>query len=483
MIVAALLLAVQCADGSPPPCGGRARPAAINPSSVAVLYFDNLSRDTSDAFLASGLTEELIVQLSKVPRLSVQSRFASQRVRGSPLTDPTAVGRTLRAAYLVSGSLQQAGARVRLRVSLIRASSGAQVWAESFDRSGSDIIDIQDAIAREVAGAITGRLLPAENANLARRSTRNPAAYDLYLRGVGAFGFSESGLRAAFDLFDRAIALDSGFADAWAMKGLMWVGLADGYMEGRRAYTEARTLALHALRHDSTNAMALGVLANAAIALDHDRRAAIDLSRRAVAANPASPMGHSMLGVSLLLAGRLDSALASAQRGFLLDTLDILPAVLYLWTMHLTGRTDSIPAVLAHARGTIPEELQRYWNGAYRLSRGDFAGAAERLNWQFYGGMLAGAHVAALVGAGRRDAARAVLDSMALQARVTYVNRYALASAWAAFGDADEAVRYLEQAWDERTSWVIALPFDQNFSALRSDPRVVAVARRMGYAP
>lgn len=163
-------VSAQCPDGSPPPCARAARATAAPSNSVAVLYFDNLSRDTADAFLADGLTDELITRLSQVHRLDVRSRFESLRVRGQRAGDPRVLGRTLRAEYLVTGSLQQAGQRVRVNVALVRAPSGAQVWGEVYDRAG-DFLSIQADIAREVAGAITGRLLPQEQASLTRLPT------------------------------------------------------------------------------------------------------------------------------------------------------------------------------------------------------------------------------------------------------------------------------------------------------------------------
>jgi adenylate cyclase len=178
MLAVACLVAIatplrgQCPDGSPPPCARATRAPTTN--SVAVLYFDNLSRDTANAYLAEGLTEELIVRLSQVRRLEVKSRFESQRVR-SAVQDPRALGRDMRAAYLVSGGLQRAGDRVRLNVSLVRTSSGAQVWANIYDRSGADILQIQSDIATEVTRAITGQLLPAERTSLARKPTNDPS--------------------------------------------------------------------------------------------------------------------------------------------------------------------------------------------------------------------------------------------------------------------------------------------------------------------
>ena len=135
-------------------------------NSVAVLYLDNLSRDTADAFLADGLTEEIIIRLGQVPRLDVKSRYEVERFRGHAAAGPAGPRRALHAAYLVTGSVQRAGDRVRLRYEVIRAATRAQVAGDVIDRASSDLLTVESDIAREVATAITGRLLPEERARL-----------------------------------------------------------------------------------------------------------------------------------------------------------------------------------------------------------------------------------------------------------------------------------------------------------------------------
>lgn len=153
----------QCPDGSPPPCrAATGRPPAPAANSVAVLYLDNLSRDTADAFLADGLTEEIIIRLGQVPRLAVKSRYEVQRFRGRTAQDLAALGRALGAAYLVTGSVQRAGDQVRLRYEVIRAATRTHVAGDVIDRSSRDLLTVESDIAREVATAITGQLLPEE---------------------------------------------------------------------------------------------------------------------------------------------------------------------------------------------------------------------------------------------------------------------------------------------------------------------------------
>src|SRR5688572_23247705 len=180
----------QCADGSPPPC--RAAPRAPAPpappappaaNTIAVLYFDNLSRDSADVYLADGLTEDLINRLTQIEKLQVKSRTAVARLRGRSDRDPTDVGRTLGVSQLLSGSVQRAGSRVRVIVELTRASSGNSVWGRSFDRSADDLLGVQAEIAESIAVHVAGRLAPAERKRFVEQPTRDPRAYDHFIRG------------------------------------------------------------------------------------------------------------------------------------------------------------------------------------------------------------------------------------------------------------------------------------------------------------
>jgi TolB-like protein len=478
--VAAVPAWSQCPDGTPPPCARAARAPAINPHSVAVLYFTNLSRDTSDVLLADGLTDELITRLGQVTRLEVKSRFESERVRGQRASDPRALGRALRAEYLVTGTLQQVGTRVRVNVALIRAPSGAQVWGEVYDRAG-DILSIQADIAREVARAITGRLLPQEQATLARLPTRDPVAYDLYLRGVGAANtFSEAGVRAGLDYFDRAIARDSGFAAAYLQQGLAWGVLSDGYVEGRVGYARARESAERALRLDSTLAEAQAMIAATTLALYADVPRARREARRALALDPRGWIAHLVLAWAASLEGHAaDSGLAEARLGWEADTLSAVSAWNYAQMLSILRRADAMVAVLPRMTNVLAPEDLRVFDGLVRLERGDTS-AAERLSWSYYGGIFAAEYIRSQLARGRPDLAHAAVDSMLARSRSGYFNALAVARAYAALSDADNAFVWLDRAWDQRTDWVDFLPAYAEFTPLHGDPRWAAFFRRIG---
>ena len=472
----------QCPDGTPPPCAVRPYHApAPPPNSVAVLYFDNLSRDTSDAYLADGLTEELIIRLSQVARLRVSSRFESLRVRGHDPSDPRALGRALGAAYLVTGSLQQAGRRVRLGVSLVRASSGATVWGDVYDRTGGDLLEIQSDIASAVARAIVGQLLPDERASLARRPTSDPLAYRFFLSGLGAANtVSENGLRTGLEFFDRAIERDSSFALAYAWKANAWVMLADGYVPGREGYAEVRTAAEEALQRDSSVGLAYAMLSQAVDALDLDAPRAIALGERAVRLAPRDAWGHVALGNALLLGGARDSALRESRRAWEADTLSPAVAIIWMWTAYMAGRLDTMTAALPRLHGALGAEDAAALEGLRRFGQRDFAGALPHLTWRYYGGIVAGEEVATLVALGRPDAARAVTDSMAHASASGYYNAYAVAKAWAALGNADSAFAWLERAHEQRTIWFTAVAVDPVLAPLYGDARWPAFLRRIG---
>lgn len=261
LVVAALTVAAvpavraQCPDGTPAPCRG-AHPAPP-PSSIAVLYLDNLSRDSANVYLADGITEEIISRLGQVQRLTVKSRYAVRRYRGLAVPDLGAMGRSLSVLNLVTGSLEHSGSRVRVRVELVRAASGLHVWGQTFDRPDSDVLAIEDEIAQAVAGEVIGRLAPSERVALTTGPTRNGDAYDHYLKGNFYLTrrTSEADGRQALEEYQASLRLDPKFSAAYGRLGLVY-GI---YASWPWPYP--------GLSHDSLIALGLGA-ANRAITLD-----------------------------------------------------------------------------------------------------------------------------------------------------------------------------------------------------------------------
>jgi serine/threonine-protein kinase len=297
----------------------------LAPNSVAVLYFDNLSRDTADAYLADGLTEEITARLGQIARLVVKSRNAVRRYRGVAIDPPTA-GRTLGVAHLVSGSIRRAGRRLRVTVELVRAGSGDRLWGDQYDRTDADVLVIEEDVARAVASAIAGRLLPAERASLATRPTQSPVAYDHYLHG-NYYLAQRSGrvVRLAIDAFEAAVRADSGFTAAVSRIGYTYAIAAGWEMDVGGLAVDTildRGLAAvnRALRLDSASADAW---LSRAYLLSHWNPWTLDGVRpsveRALTLDPRSAEGHHVLAWYHFLLGHDSAATAEYRRALAIE--------------------------------------------------------------------------------------------------------------------------------------------------------------------
>ncbi len=184
--------------------------------SVAVLYFENLSGAKEDEYLRDGITEDIITELSKIRGLNTFSRPTVLAWRDKPVT-PAQVGQQLGAAYVLTGTLRRAGARLRINAQLVDAHTDFPLWSERFDREMKDVFEIQDEMARKIAEALRVTLSPQELEALAAKPTENLQAYDLYLRGKRyARRQTRQDIEFALQMFENAVAMDPSFALAYA---------------------------------------------------------------------------------------------------------------------------------------------------------------------------------------------------------------------------------------------------------------------------
>src|SRR5271169_677386 len=196
----------------------KAHPVASAPAnkSVAVLYFENQSGSKEDEYLRDGITEDVLTELSKIRGLNTFSRPTVLAFRDKPVT-PAQIGQQLGAAYVLTGTLRRAGARLRINTQLVDTRTDFPVWSERFDREMKDVFEVQDEIARKIAEALRVTLSPQELEALAVKPTENLQAYDLYLRGKRyARRQTRQDLEFALQMFENAVVLDPSFALAYA---------------------------------------------------------------------------------------------------------------------------------------------------------------------------------------------------------------------------------------------------------------------------
>jgi TolB-like protein/cytochrome c-type biogenesis protein CcmH/NrfG len=189
--------------------------SAIPEKSIAVLPFENLSDDKSNAYFAEGIQDEILTRLSKISALKVISRTSTQKYKSSP-DNLREVGQQLGVANLLEGSVQKSGNAVHVNVQLIRAGTDEHLWAESYDRKLDDIFGVEKEVAQNIAIALNAKLSGAEERVLAQKPTENPAAYEAYLRGKALmWEGNEDAVRAAIQSYEEAVRLDPQFALAW----------------------------------------------------------------------------------------------------------------------------------------------------------------------------------------------------------------------------------------------------------------------------
>jgi TolB-like protein/Tfp pilus assembly protein PilF len=462
----------------------------IYEKSIAVLPFENLSRDPDNAFFAEGVQDEILTRLAKVADLKVIAGTSTQKFRSSPNNLPE-IARQLGVAHILKGSVQKAADQVRVNVQLINALTETHLWADTYDRKLTDIFAVESEIATTIADMLQAQLSGAEKQAIAKKPTVNPDAYELYVKGRHFWNRrTEPNLRKAIGLFEQAIAKDPAYALAYA-------GLADchGIMPNysddppkphiERAIVAAR----HAIELDDSLAEAHTGLANA-LASDLQFAAAEAEFKRAFALNPNYAPAHQWYGETLQSLGRFDEAIAELRRARELDPLSLIINAILAGTLYSGAKHEE---ALQQIQRTLDLDANfgvTYWvraqihesKGEFEQAIADYRKSGESTPSDQSKAVIACAYARA----GNTAEAQKVLNDLPMQAQRRFVSSYWIAQVQAVLGNKDEAIRLLEKAFDERSIPVggggIGGPrIDNRFDSLRGDPRFEnLVARFLG---
>jgi TolB-like protein/DNA-binding winged helix-turn-helix (wHTH) protein len=451
-------------------------------SSVAVLPFLNLSGDPTQEYLADGMTDELIMELSKIGALKVISRTSAMRYKNAKKTLPE-IARELHVDGVVEGSVLRSGSHLRIATQLIYAANDAHVWEGSYDRDLGDILGLQRELARQIAREIKATVSPSEELQLANRAAVNPQAHDLILRGRFFWNQrTREALNKAREYFQRASEIDPDDPLAYA-------GLADTYVElvgfgdlkAAEGFPKAKAAALKAIALDDSLAephTALGY----ALAVDWNWVAAQREFQRALELNPGYITGIYQYAFFLSVMGKQEQAIPLARKAVGLDPLS--PIVLYR-----AGRVEFQARHYDEARllfGRILElnptdPLGLYGLGLVFDAQKKFDLAISALERQK---LQQGFDVAAVYAASGKpeEARRRMAEAIRrLKDEKSYVRPGWVAEVYIALGDKDEAMRWLEQGYKERDLWLALLKVWPRFDPLRSDPRFQDLLRRMKF--
>jgi TolB-like protein/Tfp pilus assembly protein PilF len=450
--------------------------------SIAVLPFVNLSSDKEQEYFSDGIAEEILNALAQVEGLRVIGRTSSFSLKGKS-DDLRSIGEKLNAANLLEGSVRKAGSRVRITAQLVEAAGGSHLWSQVFDRELTDVFAVQDEIAKAVVAALKLKLLPAQGAAIDAQRTANPEAHDQYLLGrhFSARG-SPEGYGRAVQALEKAVALDPGYAPAWA--ALAWALFVAADQDPTRYIPEREWPRAQAAAEKAiTLAPSLpeGYAARGFLrtnALRDWARARADLER----ALSLSPLDAGILiDYAWLLGalGRLPEAIAVARKATLVDPLSadswVRLSAFYLGSRQL----DLAEAAAKRALDISPEQGRAARNlGFACLLAGRYAdahAAFQRSNQELH--RLMGE---ALVEHDLHHPAEAQRALDELRGRPYAIPAsYQIAQVYAWRGEADRAFQWLESAYEHHDAGLGYLKYDPLLGKVRGDPRYTALLKKM----
>jgi TolB-like protein/DNA-binding winged helix-turn-helix (wHTH) protein len=456
---------------------------------VAVLPFDTLSSDGAHEYLALGLAEDTIVSLGQIDPANLQvigpASTQAYKRSGDPLAS---IREELGADYVVHSSLRMEGAKLRVTSSLTRLEDHLQVWTATFDRELTSVLGLQQELSAAIAEQVRIRLSPARADALAQRHTRDPQAYDLYLRGRHAHQLHTAvGNRAALDYYDAALARDPSYALAWA--GVAYV-LAAAPINSDAQPTAVFERAREGVQRAMNAAPALGEAHFAHgyfhLWLDPNWTAATASLRKAIDLDPNSAVAHMILGHVLSQRGEHLEARALLRRA---RELDPLFPMTYALSSQIAYQARDFDAALEFARQAVAMSPE-FWIGRIQLAQaleqqGKVEAAvseyaeAERYSGENSKSVAFRAYTLGRLG--RADDARVLLAKLETEARERYVPPYMFAVIHAGLGEADQAFDWLERAFAVRDVHLAFLPVDVRWDDLRNDPRFAALIERCAF--
>ena len=447
--------------------------------SVAVLPLTNLSGDPSQEYFADGMTEALISNLTQIRALRVISRMSAMRYKGTTKSLQE-IADELKVDAFIEGSAQRSGGRVLVTARLIPAATDSPLWSRQFDRDLSDVLKLQNEIARAVTDEIRIQLTADEQSRLASARSINPQAHEAYLLGRYHLAKNnEEELKLAIDYFERAIQIapDSaiaytGLAEAWLERGI-W-----GAKTFKEVEAPAREAIMKAAALDVGIAEVHIVLGLIKSNYDWDWSGSEQESKRALELEPGSVHAHRSYAILLMALGRHTEAIAEIRQAALLDPLSPDVQSVYGRILYRARKYEDAIVPLKRALELDPQFYSAYVRlgdvycalGRFDEAIAIFDKAAQLRSEGFH--TVRRARIYALTG--RQREAREILSQAKRRGFET-------AGAYVALGDLDQAFRILEKAVDERDSLLTFIKEDPTFDKLHSDPRWQRLLLRMNF--
>lgn len=455
---------------------------------IAVLPFVNISSDSREEYFADGMTEELISSLSRIRDLNVIARTSIGKYKGVK-QDITEIGNALHVGSILEGSVRTSGDEARISVNLIDVQSQKAILTREYTRPIKDVFAIQSDIAQSITNALSVQLLSGERASLTRKGTEDADAYRMYL--LGRFHLNKrtgEEVVRAIDFFKQAVGRDSLFALAYA-------GLAECYtLAGNAGYAtlprdeaimNAKLFAQKAISLDDSQAEAHASLAYVKFRIDWDWAAADTEFKRALELKPGYARAHEWYALYLSIRGRLDEAMVEMRRAQMLDPLSASVSTGIGRILHFQRKFEEAVTQFKQTLELDPEYAEAYFGLGITytvMKRFDHAIPAIKEAIRLSGNRLVMLSMLGMAEglAGKRDAARKILDEMTGMSRTMHVSPYYYGMIEIGLGHKNRAIDDFYKAYDERDGILMYGAVDPIAEGSWDNPRFITLLRKMG---
>ncbi len=456
---------------------------------IAILPFGNLSGDPSQEYFSDGLTEEMISQLGRVnpQELGVIARTSSMHYKDSD-EGVADIGAALQVEYVLEGSVRRSADRLRITAQLIQVEDQCNFWSQSYDRDLSDILSLQTEVAAQIAASVLAELgssVPLKP--LSHPGTTSTQAYEAYLKAKHYLSQrSEESLLKSVHYFNQALNKDPGLAVGYCGLGDAYNLLAVyGVLPPHEAMPLAEAAALRALEINSDLGEAHACLAEVKSFYEWNWEAANQEYELAVSLNPSYPMAHHYYGYYLAVMGQHERALSEICLAYSYDPHSLIIPVWKGISLRLAGKYEQAIDVCLKTLDQDPHFALAHWVlGLACQESGDLGVALAEFETA---SRLAGANPAILSAlghaqavSGQRKQALETLHELQMLSAKRYVAAYDLAMVHLGLGDEEEALTLFDKAFQERSTWMVALSVEPRVAALKRSPRFVELIRKIG---
>ena len=471
---------------SAPAVAASAAPAAFTPPphSIAVLPFINMSGDKEQQYFSDGLTEELLNSLSRINKLQVAAPTSSFSFQGEH-PDIATVAHKLNVGAVLEGSVRRAGNTVRITAQLINAVTGFHLWSETYDRDLKDVLKVQTEIATAVASALKVTLLGNEAARIELGGTRNPGAFDAYLRASKALrsGQGTSSYQSAIAGYTEAIRLDPNYALAFAGRSIALSSYAGEFVNDtgiREFYAKSEADARQALKLAPELAEGQLALARFYGSTPLDYTHAGEVYERALALAPGDAEVLARSGAFAVVMGRFDAGLAAVRHAVALDPLNPQTHEALGESLFWARRYQEAVAVFGEVTSLEPDFKRAYgFRGVAYYSLGDLQSAQSSCETKPDHWSSMWCLAVTLEKLGLHADAEAELKK--LQAVFGDAAAYQCATIYAQWGDAAKALEWLGRAVRLPDAGVVYVKTDPLMDPLRKEPRFQAIERELKF--